>query len=228
MLEQVAEGLLRNDPEVDGQPRMGHDLGAGGPRWTPCRSPRARRRRPESASSRRRGADHDVEVLDGVGAAARAARELDAQGGQVLAQRMQAPPRPSAPSRAACAPWGARPRRRPAPRRSPPPSGRSPGRPSGCRPRLPASRSSSELTPRWSYRSRTRLIPRPGIRVTSTSPAGIFAFSLSADGIEPVSEQRVDLLGDRPSDAESSSARPCLAISSTETPASRIAFAALR
>ncbi len=51
-----------------------------------------------------------------------------------------------------------------------------------------ASRSPSRsLTPSSSYRRRAVLAPRPGTRVTSTSEAGNFALSLSAEGIEPVS-----------------------------------------
>ena len=66
------------------------------------------------------------------------------------------------------------------------------------------------------------------MRVTSTSPAGIFAFSLSADGIEPVSSSASIFSAIVLPTPESSSTRPCFAISSTETPASRIALAALR
>ncbi len=89
-------------------------------------------------------------------------------------------------------------------------------------------RSSSELTPRLSWSSLTRLGPRPGMRVISTRPAGILAFSLSAEGIEPVSSSASIFSAMVLPTPDSSSTRPERAISSTDTPESRIAFAALR
>ena len=79
---------------------------------------------------------------------------------------------------------------------------------SAARPRRPRCSSSSESTPSVSYSWRARFGPRPGRRVISTRPAGNFAFSLSAAGIEPRLEQRVDLLGDRLADARQLAALP--------------------
>jgi hypothetical protein len=66
------------------------------------------------------------------------------------------------------------------------------------------------------------------MRVMAISPAGMRAFSLSADGIEPVSSSVSIFSAIVFPTPESSSTRPCRAISATETPASRIALAALR
>ena len=66
------------------------------------------------------------------------------------------------------------------------------------------------------------------MRVTAISPEGIRAFSFSAAGIEPVSSSASIFSAIVLPTPDSSTTRPCLAISSTETPASRIAFAALR
>ena len=82
--------------------------------------------------------------------------------------------------------------------------------------------------PSSSWSSRARLGPSPGIRVTSISPVGIFCLSLSADGMLPVSSRVVILSAIVLPMPLSSSARPCLASSATETPASLIALAALR
>ena len=70
--------------------------------------------------------------------------------------------------------------------------------------------------------------PSPGMRVTAIRPAGMRAFSLSAEGIEPVSSRASIFSAIVLPTPESSSTRPWRAISATETPASRIAFAALR
>ena len=66
------------------------------------------------------------------------------------------------------------------------------------------------------------------MRVTSTSPEGMRAFSLSAAGIEPFSSRASIFSAIVLPTPESYSTRPWRAMSSTETPASRIAFAALR
>jgi hypothetical protein len=89
-------------------------------------------------------------------------------------------------------------------------------------------RSSIELTPIWSWSSLARLGPRPGMRVTSTSPDGMRCLSLSAEGMLPVSSRASIFSAIVLPTPASSTARPCFAISATETPASRIAFAALR
>ena len=89
-------------------------------------------------------------------------------------------------------------------------------------------RSSIEFTPTWSWSSLARLGPSPGMRVTSTRPDGIRCFSLSADGIDPVSSSASIFSAIVFPTPASSAARPCFASSSTDTPASRIAFAALR
>ena len=89
-------------------------------------------------------------------------------------------------------------------------------------------RSSIELTPSWSCSSFARLGPRPGMRVTSTRPDGMRCLSLSAEGIEPVSSRASIFSAIVLPTPASSTARPCFASSSTDTPASRIAFAALR
>ena len=66
------------------------------------------------------------------------------------------------------------------------------------------------------------------MRVTSTRPDGIRCFSLSADGIEPVSSSASIFSAIVLPTPASTSARPCFAISAPETPATRIALAALR
>ena len=67
------------------------------------------------------------------------------------------------------------------------------------------------------------------MRVTSTSPGGMRSFSLSAEGIEPLLEQRADLVGDRLADAgQLLDACPARAISATEAPESRMFLAAVR
>ena len=66
------------------------------------------------------------------------------------------------------------------------------------------------------------------MRVTSTRPDGIRCLSLSADGIEPPSSRASIFSAIVFPTPDSSAARPCLASSATDTPASRIAFAALR
>ena len=149
----------------------------------------------------RRG--HDVQVLAGVGPAPRAARQLHAQRGRVLAQARRPGPRPApAPSTAAV-----RVRALPsAPSASAastfssalaPNPGTSLSRPCSAASR----RSSSDATPSASCSRRTRLGPSPGMCVISTRPTGILALSLSADGDRPGLEQHVDLLGDRLADA---------------------------
>ena len=66
------------------------------------------------------------------------------------------------------------------------------------------------------------------MRVTATSPAGMRAFSFSVAGIEPVSSRASIFSAIVLPTPASSSARPWRASSATETPASRIALAALR
>jgi hypothetical protein len=66
------------------------------------------------------------------------------------------------------------------------------------------------------------------MRVISTSPDGMRCFSLSAEGIEPVSSSASIFSAIVLPTPASSTARPCLASSATETPASRIALAAFR
>ncbi len=66
------------------------------------------------------------------------------------------------------------------------------------------------------------------MRVTATRPAGMRARSLSVAGIVPVSSRASIFSAIVLPTPESSSTRPWRAISSTDTPASRIAFAALR
>ena len=66
------------------------------------------------------------------------------------------------------------------------------------------------------------------MRVISTRPDGILALSLSAEGIEPVSSRASIFSAIVLPTPASSSTRPWRASSATETPASRIALAALR
>ena len=66
------------------------------------------------------------------------------------------------------------------------------------------------------------------MRVIAMRPAGMRAFSLSAEGIEPVSSSTSILSAMVFPTPASWSTRPSRAISATETPASRMAFAALR
>ena len=97
---------------------------------------------------------------------------------------------------------------------------------------LPASaalrRSSIVSTPSSWCSARTRLGPSPGMRVISTRPAGIFAFSLSADGMSPSATSASIFSAIVFPMPASSSVRPCAAISATDTPESRIDLAALR
>ena len=87
MLEHVAELVRRDDPQVDCERRCGSTTRAPA-------SPRRARPRSSSSSSRERLVERarvvrrrdDVEVLAGVGHAARAAGDLDAVGGRVRAQ----------------------------------------------------------------------------------------------------------------------------------------------
>ena len=86
VLEQVAEGLLRHDPEVHRQPGVGDRLRAGlaGRRDRVDRVELRERLHERGRVARRHD---DVEVLHGVRAAPGAARQLHAQGGRVVAQR---------------------------------------------------------------------------------------------------------------------------------------------
>jgi hypothetical protein len=64
--------------------------------------------------------------------------------------------------------------------------------------------------------------------VISTSPGGYFAFSFSADGIEPVSSRTFSFSSIVFPIPGSSVTVPARVISATDAPASRIAFAAFR
>jgi hypothetical protein len=66
------------------------------------------------------------------------------------------------------------------------------------------------------------------MRVTATRPEGMRALSLSAEGIDPVASSASIFSAIVLPTPASSSARPWRAISATDTPASRIALAALR
>ena len=66
------------------------------------------------------------------------------------------------------------------------------------------------------------------MRVTSIRPDGMRALSFSDAGIEPVSSRASIFSAIVLPTPASSSTRPWRAMSSTETPASRIALAALR
>ena len=63
-----------------------------------------------------------------------------------------------------------------------------------------------------------RFGPSPGMRVISTRPEGMRCFSLSAEGIEPVSSRASIFSAIVLPTPASSTARPCLASSATETP----------
>ena len=128
-------------------------------------------------------------------------------------------------------PWARRRRRRRAPpARSPRPWRRSPG--TSREPVLLGRL--AQVVERRRRRGARRAAarasgPRPGMRVTSTRPGGILRLQLVGGRDRAGLEQRVDLLGDRLAHARRAPPRvPARAISSTETPASRIAFAALR
>ncbi len=84
------------------------------------------------------------------------------------------------------------------------------------------------MTPIASCSWRTRFGPSPGMRVISTSPTGIFAFSFTAAGISPSSSSASIFSAIVLPTPSSCTARPCFAISATDTPDSRMAFAALR
>ncbi len=66
------------------------------------------------------------------------------------------------------------------------------------------------------------------MRVTAIRPSGMRAFSLSADGIEPVSSSASIFSSIVLPTPASSVTVPARVLSATDTPASRIAFAALR
>ena len=189
MLQQVAEGLGRDDPQVDRDPVVG-----------PCPDAvRPRRRRPPRPAGGRRGARR----------ARRVARRWRSGRCPCRSRPSAAPsPRPRPPSLP-----GARAAPRPAPRRSAAPSRAagarrpSPGSPSrssaartfsstfGPSPLTSRIRSSSAAACRSSIvrcRARRRaawrvFAPRPGTLVTSTSEAGNFASASPRRGSRPSS-----------------------------------------
>ena len=186
VLEQVAEVLRRDDPEVDRQAVVGHRLHPGGALVLHLADQRQLgERRGERVRVARGG--HDVEVLAALGPAPRRPRHLHPVGGRMLADRGHegiGDLERLGESRRGLR--RARPRR--APRaRSPRPSGRSPARRAAARPRPPCA--GRRATPRRARRTACAPSsrPKPGSRVTSTRPGGYFAFSRSADGIVPVS-----------------------------------------
>ena len=188
VLKQVAEASSGTIRRSTGRPEWVSALAPASPEA--CTSSTASSRG-ERLDQRRRvaGRGHDVEVLDGVGPAPGAAGELDpiAAGCSRSAATSSSPTtsafesssarlgRPSAPAASAASTFSSALAPKPGTSfRRPCSAGRRAGRRATRRPSS-------------SYSSRARLGPRPGMRVTSTRPDGIRAFSLSADGIEPVS-----------------------------------------
>ena len=187
MLEEVAELLRRDDPQLDCDAVVGDDPRAGvADRAGFEHDVEVRERLPEGA--RIGGARDDVDVLAGVGPAAQASGQLDPVGGRVGAQLLRrSPPRAGAHAIGAGG-------------RSPSPSGvssasrmlrsnfsPSPGT-SRSRSAIAASlNSSSDAMPSSSWILRAVFGPRPGMRVSSTRPGGNLRFSFAAAGISPVS-----------------------------------------
>ena len=220
MLEQVAEVLGRDDPQVDADAVVRDRARAGLARRAGLGDQRQRAERLRQRARVRRGRDQ-VDVLARVGPAPRAARDLDALGRPAArAARRAAPPRSGAPSTAGASASGGRPRRRRARAGcSPPPSGRSRwsvAQP--LRPRPPFFSSSSDAIPSSSKSLRARFGPRPGRRVISTRPGGYFAFSFSADGIEPVSSSALSFSSIVLPIPGSSVTVPARVISATDAP----------
>ena len=149
------------------------------------------------------GAGHDVQVLAGLGPAARAARQLHADGGRVLAQRAPpSPRRPPAPWTAGCA-AGSSPSAPAASAAStfssalaPKPGDRA--QPLGLGGRL---RSSSDVMPSWSCSSLRALGPQAR-DAGDLHEAGRDALAQLLRGRDLAGrQQRVDLLRDRLADA---------------------------
>jgi hypothetical protein len=104
-------------------------------------------------------------------------------------------------------------------------------KPGTCRTRSSATAArseSSDATPSVSNSLRAFFGPSPGIRVISTSPGGYFALSLTALGICPVSSSASIFSAIVLPTPDKVVTLPCRASSSTDTGASRIAFAAFR
>ena len=198
VLEQVAELVLGHDPQVHRDVLHRGGARAGGARAAGLLDLLERLERLDQRGGVL-GAGHDVQVLAALGPAAGAAGQLHADRGRVLAQRGRpCPRRPPAPSRAACAASPRRRPRRPArPARSPRPCRRTPPPCAAARPRRRPARSSRPEIPSWSCSSLARLGPRPGMRVTWTSPGGIRSRSFTRGRDVALGQQRVDLLGDR-------------------------------
>ena len=211
VLEQVAEGLLRHDPQVDGQAGVGDRLGArlagGRHRVERVRARRRPRRARRGRSTRRRcrgpsrcppAAGRCRPARRGCAAGwSRSAATSSSPTASAFESSMRAFGRPSAPAASAASTFSSA---------FLPKPGTSFSRPSSAAWR----RSSSELTPSSSCSSFARLGPRPGMRVISTRPEGMRCFSLSAEGIEPVSSRASIFSAIVLPTPASSSARPCL------------------
>ena len=192
MLEQVAEGLGGDDPQVDRDPVVGlrpdavrargcrRRRSAGGRRGArpappaPRRSRSGRcpcRSRPSAAPSRRPRPGRRA------GCSRSAAASSSAIGRTVGEQHAGPAPRPArraAPAR---------------PARSPRPSARALSGRGSAAPRPPPSGPRAWRSPSSSKRRRAVFAPRPGTRVTSIRVGGNFAFSFTAAGISPVSSR---------------------------------------
>jgi hypothetical protein len=95
-------------------------------------------------------------------------------------------------------------------------------------PSTAARNASSESIPSSSKSLRARFGPRPGRRVMSSSPAGYFARSFTAEGMSPVSMSATIFSSSVLPIPGSDVTAPLRASPATETVASRAAFAADR
>ena len=229
VLEQVAEGIGGDDPQIDRDAVVGQRPNSVRSRRARCRDQRVGSKLlGERPADRRRWRSGRCPCRSRCGGGPsprpRPGRRRDAR-----AAPQQAPRRPAARRRAAAA--------RPRPRRRPP----SVRGPRGCSPRpsapAPSARGSAAPRRRRGGRpgrrspARRRAAapsspPGPGTRVTAIRVGGNFFFSFTAEGISPVSS-RVTIFSCRVLPIPGSSiARPARASSSTETGDSRTVLAA--
>ena len=213
VLQQVAELLGRDDPQVDARSRCGSGPGAPSRPGLPASAiSGCSARRAASARRLARGGDQ-VDVLAGLGPAPRRAGDLDLVGGGVLAQRRRpAPRRPRSTSESR--------RRSPAPSVAEPLERRRARSPRPSRPRPLTSRSSPLLgrLAQLLERGDPELVVEPprGLRAEAGDPrhldrvAGNFSFSFTAGRDLALVEQRDDLLLERLADPRQLG-RPALA-----------------
>ena len=229
VLEQVAEGLRGDDPQVDRDPVVGLR-----PHAVRARVPgRGDQRAGGEVLGQRRGllgGRDQVDVLAGLGPAPHRARHLDPVGGGMLAQRRApAPRRSAAPSRAA-------------PARTP--RSGSPSRSSAASTFSSDLRAEAlQLADALRLRRRLQVLQRGDAELVEEAPRGLrphprhprhldqgrreLRLQLHRGGDLAGLQQRVDLFRQRLADAGDLGRPPAAARSATETGLSRIALAAV-